>query len=89
MTVRGKGVGRALLEGAAHLSRNTRKSAQKSYKFVIFLLQRMLRICNLARHVHKAQRHMAIFDTVTITQQPSVAPGHGNIDSAVHGKSIE
>jgi hypothetical protein len=32
---------------------------------------------------------MAIFDTVTITQQPSVAPGLGNINSAVHGKSIE
>src|SRR5205807_7189829 len=33
-----------------------------------FLLQRMLRICSLARHVHKAQQHMAIFDTLTITR---------------------
>jgi hypothetical protein len=60
---------RALLEAAAQLPRDTRKSAQKkSYKFVIFLLKRLLRICNLPRHVHKAQQHMAIFDTVTITR---------------------
>jgi hypothetical protein len=52
-----------------HSSRVTPENRRsKSYKFVIFLLQRLLRICNLPRHVHKAQQHMAIFDTVTITR---------------------
>jgi hypothetical protein len=42
-----------------------------------------------SRAMFTKHRHMAIFDAGTITQQPSVAPGLGNIDSAVHGKSLE
>jgi hypothetical protein len=39
-------------------------------------------ICNLARHVHKAQRHMAIFSSFTITQQLSMVRCFGIFDSA-------
>ena len=42
------------------------RADKENYKSVTFLLQRILHICNLARHVHTAQRHMAIDGTITI-----------------------
>jgi hypothetical protein len=83
------GAWRALLDNAAQMQASHRDAVpNKNYKFVIFLLQQKLRICNLARHVHKAPRHMAIFDAVTITQRPSVAGRPGNINAAFHSKAL-
>jgi hypothetical protein len=63
------GVGRARLNEAAqppHYGTISGKDITKSS----FFIDATFHICNLARHVHKAQRHMAIFDTITIAITP-------------------
>jgi hypothetical protein len=82
------GVGLVLLDDAARVQHRTAAPSKKHYKSVIFLLQRRLRIRNLAHYVHKAPRHTAIFDPVTITQRQSVAGRPGNIDAAFHSEAL-
>ena len=64
-------------------------SSKKNYRSVIFLLQPILRICNFARNVDNAFRHMAIFSTFTITKQLSMGRCLRNVDSASRRKTTQ
>jgi hypothetical protein len=74
------GVERARLNEAAQRPHGT--ISGKDITESSFFVDATFHICNLARHVHKAQRHMAIFSTFTITQQLSMVRCFGIFDSA-------
>jgi hypothetical protein len=53
-----------------HNDRITALCPAKTLQHRNFFIDATFHICNLARHVHNAQRHMAIFCTITIAITP-------------------